>query len=135
MRRIGIQMHAIPGLEPEAYVKKIGELGFDATFTGVPPMDRIPWLKEMFGRYGILWESMHAPFDGINNIWLEGEAGDTMLQRLLNGVDACAAAEVPPTSGLDSEKMAAMMPSTISHTQRELAFSMGVPCFMFSQTE
>ena len=95
MRRIGIQMHAIPGLEPEAYVKKIGELGFDATFTGVPPMDRIPWLQEMFGKYGILWESMHAPFDGINNIWLEGEAGDTMLQRLLNGVDACAAAEVP----------------------------------------
>ena len=29
----------------------------------------------------------HAPFDGINNMWLEGEEGDIMLRRLKDSVD------------------------------------------------
>lgn len=95
MRRIGIHMHAKRGLDTEAYIKRISELGFDATFTGVPPKENIPKLAELFRKYGIFWESMHAPFDGINSIWLEGEAGETMLARLKNGVDACAVAAVP----------------------------------------
>lgn len=95
MRRIGIQMHAKPGLSTEAYIKQIKALGFDATFTGVLPMEKIPALAQLLAEEGIFWESMHAPFDGINNIWLEGEEGDTMLARLKNGVDACALAGVP----------------------------------------
>lgn len=95
MRRIGIHMHAKKGLETEAYVERIKALGFDATFTGVPALERVPALAELFAKHGIFWESMHAPFDGINNIWLEGKAGDTMLARLKNGVDACALGKVP----------------------------------------
>lgn len=95
MRRIGIQMHAKGGLTDEAYVKQIKALGFDATFTNVPTAERIGPLAELFAREGIFWESMHAPFDGINSIWLEGDSGDTMLARLQNGVDACALAGVP----------------------------------------
>lgn len=95
MRKIGIQMHAKRGMEFEAYVARIKALGFDATFTGVPAMDKVPEMAAIFAKHDVFWESMHAPYDGINNIWLEGEAGETMLARLINGVDACALAGVP----------------------------------------
>jgi len=95
MRRIGIQIYAKTGMDLEAYVKKISELGFNATFTGVPAADRIPVFARVLKKYGIFWESMHAPFDGINSIWRQGEEGDNMLGRLTDAVDACATAAVP----------------------------------------
>ena len=40
-------------------------------------------------------DNCHAPFDGINNMWLDTDAGDEMLARLLSGVENCARYEIP----------------------------------------
>lgn len=44
---------------------------------------------------GIICDNMHAPFDGINDMWQEGEAGDDMLNRLKISVDRCKQYAVP----------------------------------------
>ena len=40
-------------------------------------------------KYGIKFDTLHAPFGGINNMWKSGEEGDEMLSRLIDGVDKC----------------------------------------------
>ncbi len=89
MRKIGINLHAKRGLALEAYLKKVKELGFDCVFSGVPAPENRRKTADAVREAGLEYETLHAPFDGINSIWLEGEAGDTMLQRLLDSVDAC----------------------------------------------
>ncbi len=91
-RPLGINLHALSGLTDEEYLKTIAEIGFQRTFTGVYEKDRIARIAELCAKYGIFWETIHAPFSGINNIWLADDAG--MLDRLKNAVDCCALAGV-----------------------------------------
>lgn len=95
MRRIGINLNAKQGMSLEAYVEKIASLGFGAIFTGVPLAEHMAELGNAFARGGLIWETMHAPYKNINQIWLEGEGGEQMQADLLHGVDACHAAGVP----------------------------------------
>ena len=95
MRKIGIMLNAKGGMELKDYVKRIRELGFEATFTGTPAKEKIAVLGEAFAREGLAWETLHAPYKGINNMWLEGEDGDAMLGQLTYAVDACAMGGVP----------------------------------------
>ncbi|MBQ8815483.1 MAG: sugar phosphate isomerase/epimerase [Lachnospiraceae bacterium] len=44
---------------------------------------------------GIICDNMHAPFDGINDMWHEGETGEDMLNRLKISVDRCKQYAVP----------------------------------------
>lgn len=44
---------------------------------------------------GITLVTLHAPFCGINAIWKEGEAGDKVLESLVDGVEKCARYKVP----------------------------------------
>ncbi|MBQ8357541.1 MAG: sugar phosphate isomerase/epimerase [Clostridia bacterium] len=94
MRKIGINYGAKGGLEPEDYAKTMRALGFDAVFTGTPAPERISVFGEAFAKHGIEWETLHAPFKNINNIWLEGEGGEAMIAQLLGAVDACVLAGV-----------------------------------------
>lgn len=95
MRKIGIMLNAKKGLDAENYVKAIASLGFEATFTGVPAWERIDALGNIFAKNEVTWETMHAPFGHINDMWLDCEEGETMYAELANGVDACRAAGVP----------------------------------------
>ena len=68
--------------------------GFEATFfmSNDPQMaSRVSLLREA----GIAIDNCHAPFDGINNMWLPTAAGDEMLARLENSLEACARYEIP----------------------------------------
>lgn len=96
MRTIGISHQAIGGLSDEAYVKTIAELGFGATFTGVEKSDRRQAeLAELFAANGVTYETLHAPFGHINDIWLDCEGGEAMCEELLTCIDRCAVAGVP----------------------------------------
>lgn len=44
---------------------------------------------------GLVAESLHAPFDGINAVWRAGADGDRMLDRLMESLTICAKYEVP----------------------------------------
>ena len=95
MRKIGINTGAIGGLSENDYVKLISELGFNCTFTGVKKTvaDQVA-SAELFAKHGIEYETLHAPFGHINDIWLDCEGGDMMLSELTTSVDHCKAAGV-----------------------------------------
>jgi sugar phosphate isomerase/epimerase len=89
MRKIGINIGLKRGLDIEEAIKKLKELGFDCVFTGVPAVKQIPQIARALAENGLEWETMHAPFGHMNDMWLEGEAGEIMLRELLNCVDSC----------------------------------------------
>jgi len=99
MRNIGINLHAIEGLSDEDYVKLISSLGFDATFTlyTAYTADRKLALShaELFAKYGLAWETIHAPYGCPNDFWKEGEVGEEAIQEQIDCVDLCASIGVP----------------------------------------
>ena len=44
---------------------------------------------------GLYFENIHAPYDGINNLWLDNLDGDELTDRFLRIVDDCADYEIP----------------------------------------
>lgn len=94
MRKIGINLHACKGFSDEGYIKAIADLGFNATFSNVYDKKRQLEIADLCARYGIEYETLHAPFKGINSMWLSGLSGDKMLKDLKNSVDNCAIAGV-----------------------------------------
>lgn len=96
MRDIGINLHACKGFSDEEYIKIIKDLGFNATFTKVYEPERQCKIAELCAKYGITYETIHAPFPfiGINGMWLYGFGGDKMLKTLKASVDNCVLAGV-----------------------------------------
>ncbi|MBR5528124.1 MAG: sugar phosphate isomerase/epimerase [Clostridia bacterium] len=95
MRKIGINLHAATGLSDEDYIKAMAGVGFEACFSGVFERERQLNVARLLEKHGISYDTLHAPFDGINAMWSENEDGDAMLARLKNTVDNCAAVGVP----------------------------------------
>ncbi|MCQ2430426.1 MAG: sugar phosphate isomerase/epimerase [Clostridia bacterium] len=93
-RSIGISWGCFGSLSIGEQIGLMKENGFTATFTGSENkfLDEImPALRAA----GIRCDNYHAPFDGINGIWREGEAGDVMAERLYASVRTCVRWEVP----------------------------------------
>ena len=89
MQRLGIIFDTCPEVDDTSRIALMQKHGFEATFF----MSNDPHIREraaLLKSAGIAIDNCHAPFDGINNMWLEGEEGDQMLARLMATVDCCA---------------------------------------------
>ncbi len=96
MRKLGINYYSKIGITPEEFSERIKSLGFGATFTGTPKsLERAEQYASAFARRGIAWETVHAPFAHINDMWFDKTEGDEMLAELKGSVDICARYEVP----------------------------------------
>ena len=95
MRKIGINLYARKDLAMAEYIDHIKNLGFDTVFAAQRPIPVMVEAAELLAKVGMCFETVHAPFKGANNIWLEGEAGDAWLKILLDSVDACDAVGAP----------------------------------------
>ena len=97
MRKLGINFSAYRGLTHEEYAKKIAELGFEATFTGVYETEaEQAEVADILARYGIAYETIHAPFRKYtNHLWLDCEEGDRMLATLKTSIDRCKLVGAP----------------------------------------
>lgn len=93
--RIGINAGAFKSQPLAESVPLIAANGFDAVFTGYKTQAYALELANLFSSAGLAYESIHAPFKGINAIWLDGEEGDAMLDTLIDCVEGCAGAGVP----------------------------------------
>lgn len=89
MRKIGINLQAKAGWNNEDYIRLISQLGFTATFTGNRDPQELPAIGESCAKYGVVCETLHAPFDHINDMWLPGDDGEAMLHELKLCVDHC----------------------------------------------
>ena len=92
---IGINLNAIGGMTEEAYVKTMAELGFTATFCMANTKETLERTGKLCAAENIRFDTLHAPFAHINDIWLEGEGGDRMLSELKDCVDQCLVVGAP----------------------------------------
>lgn len=69
--------------------------GFDTFFTGTMSEADTARFKELGEAAGLIYESIHAPFRGINCIWDEGEKGDAYVTQLCAVADLCKKFEIP----------------------------------------
>lgn len=72
------------------------DVGFSSFFTGwVSEGDFNDRTADTAAKCGLVWESIHAPFAGINDIWKEGEKGDAWVARLKAVADTCVRYGIP----------------------------------------
>lgn len=76
-------------LTPEIQAQLMRENGFTKTFTFSNRTAASEQGAALMLKYGIEFDTLHAPFSGINDIWKKGDDGDRMLSVLLEGVDKC----------------------------------------------
>ncbi|MBR2353512.1 MAG: sugar phosphate isomerase/epimerase [Clostridia bacterium] len=96
MRPIGIAMHAIGNLTDEEYIRLIKDQGFSATFTDMFATDKQQAeLAELLAKHGVFYETLHAPFGHINDIWMDKTEGHEMFRELCDCIDRASAAGVP----------------------------------------
>ncbi len=86
--KIGMNINAVKGISQKEYVSLMAESGFAATFSGDREEEYHYALANDLAEFGIKYETIHAPFDGINAMW--GDDGEEMYKRLAHTVDMCA---------------------------------------------
>ena len=90
---IGINLKAVCDIPDDVFIPMIADLGFTATHDMARPREEMERLSALCAASGIRFDSLHAPFHHINDIWLEGEDGDRMLDELKHCVDMCLVAD------------------------------------------
>ncbi len=116
-RRLGIGLgmgYSVPRLEQ---LEVIEDAGFSAFFTMWSDAAPVTGLRERAEALGLEYETLHAPFVGMNSIWSDGVDGDDYRDMLLRNVDCCAdngigimvthvtvAAVAPPPSRVGAER-------------------------------
>ena len=95
MRKIGANLFNFPDVPVEERIKRMSELGFEAVFTGMGDEKDTENNANLFAKYNLTYEAVHAPFRPINDIWLDSEMGEEVYQRMLDCVDYCKRFHVP----------------------------------------
>lgn len=92
--KLGINLMGGSGLSTDEHVALLKRIGWDGFFTG--------WNREMLDKfraaadnYGMIWQSIHAPFTQVRYMWNEGELGEQVTFELIECVRDCATHNVP----------------------------------------
>ena len=81
----------------ESQIELLKKYGIEGTFVASehPELD---FVIRFLNSNGIVCETLHAPFDKINDMWSDDESlADAMFSRLLDSVDKCAKYNIPVT--------------------------------------
>lgn len=95
MRKLGINSGNFRGIDAIDSIPYIRDAGFDCVFTGYKNDEYTGKLADAIDRAGMTYDTIHAPFKHINDIWAPGENGDAMLKTLTDCLDSCAHYGVP----------------------------------------
>ena len=92
--KLGINLMGGTGLSVDGHVALLKRIGWDGFFTG--------WERNLLSeyeaaaeKYGMIWQSVHAPFHQVRYLWNEGELGEQVTAELIECVKDCAAHNVP----------------------------------------
>ena len=92
-RKLGIPATCICGAEAIDTLDKIKAHGFDCFFTGVKDLEYSVKLKEKSVKLGLDYEFIHAPWNGINEIWTAKETPQ-IYKDFIYSIDVASKAEV-----------------------------------------
>ena len=85
------------GMDISSIVENLKKSGVNRTFikSDAPNFDNV---MKLLHENNIICESLHAPYNRINNMWSEDdEAANEILNRLIDSVDKCAKYNIPAT--------------------------------------
>ncbi len=86
MRDIGINVSKNISFGTENYMHCLAATGFNSIFTCGNDEKFISFVNKMCLETGLKYETLHAPFDGINKLWYE-DSGKEMTDTLCQSVD------------------------------------------------
>lgn len=73
----------------------IKRAGFDAFFSGWESGSDLSPLADKAEKLGLICQSVHAPFGGVDRVWKEGVAGDDYIDMLSACLDECKKVGAP----------------------------------------
>ena len=76
------------------HVNMIGQIGWDAFFTGWDRNNIERWANEA-AQNGLLYTSIHAPFSHEYRIWNGGEDGENEIKTMISCIEDCARFDIP----------------------------------------
>ena len=94
-RKLGMYLGSLPKTPIPERLRKIKDAGFETFFTFVHSKEEALSIREEADKLGLCFESIHAPFDGINTIWCPGVDCMSIKKRLYDSIDYSEAAGVP----------------------------------------
>ncbi len=94
-RKFGIIANCLNDIPTIEALDKIKETGFESFFTGEYKYDDVAPLKEKAEAIGLTYESIHAPFRAINDIWLPGMRYLGIYEDIKTSIDSAAACGIP----------------------------------------
>ena len=80
------------GESVEEQIRLFQKIGFDGFFTGYTNRMDIAKYREIADETGMFFQSIHAPFERMNEMW---ENGDAVVAELIDCLHACAENQVP----------------------------------------
>ncbi|MBQ4112495.1 MAG: sugar phosphate isomerase/epimerase [Clostridia bacterium] len=92
--KLGINLMGGSGLTVDEHVALLKRIGWDGFFTGWN-REKLDEFREAAEKYGMVWQSIHAPFTQVRYMWNEGELGEQVTAELIECVKDCAAHNVP----------------------------------------
>lgn len=96
MRKIGLNQVAFKDVTVDEFALLLKQNGFETTFSGIKNSDaEMADTAAAFAKHGIVYETLHAPFSHINDIWYDTDDGVQMMNELKTAVDRCVIAGAP----------------------------------------
>ena len=76
-------------------IRVMAEVGWDGFFTPWNETEGNSAFAALAGELGLVYQSVHAPFNKADVLWEEGEAGEAECDRMIACTEECARCEVP----------------------------------------
>lgn len=94
-RKLGIVASCLDGVSELDALKKIKDAGFETFFTGAYKNDDVRAIKGRADELGLKYEFIHAPFRGINQMWMPGVGYDKIFGQMKESIDSASNNGVP----------------------------------------
>ena len=95
MRKIGINLYAREEIGMEAYVEMLKAMEIDVVFSCLRAPEVMHETAELLAKAGIGYDTLHAPFRQMNDIWYAGEEGERRYAELAHCIDVCTEVGAP----------------------------------------
>ena len=93
--KLGIATSPSFDVSLEENISALSRAGFDATFFVWKPENNYSDHIRLYDKYGIILDSIHAPYGGLNCMWRSGIEGDCYVKMLCDCADAAKSFGAP----------------------------------------
>ena len=94
-RKLGINVESLRGTHYTEALPLIKKAGFDSFFTSARNLETVRDMKRIGDELGLTLEFLHAPFGGINNMWVPGMDYLTIYNGMKESILTAAELGVP----------------------------------------